>query len=249
MRHISASNLDVFRPMGQLERELRLAQQHPKEVVEALRPWLSETRQSRIEQVLTHRTRTLAVAVEGVRDPHNVAAVIRSADAMGVQAVHIIENGRPFRSSRKVTQGAHRWLDIGVWEDPKSFAHLVRGQGKRIYYAAADASLSVEDICTHEPAVLVFGNEHEGISPAMRDLADGGFCVPMYGFVDSFNISVAASLALYALRHAGRGDLSDDERKILRARFYLTAVNKGYEIVERCAPHLLMDQSSNICCG
>lgn len=233
MRHISASNLDVFRPIGQLERELHLAQQHPVPVVEALRPWLSQGRQARIEQVLSHRTRSLAVAVEGVRDPHNVAAVIRSADAMGVQAVHIIENGNPFRSSRKVTQGAHRWLDIGVWEDPKSFAHLMRGQGKRIYYAAADANLAVGDISLQEPAVLVFGNEHEGISPAMRDVADGGFCVPMYGFVESFNISVAASLALYALRHSGRGDLNEDEREVLRARYYLTAVNKGYEIVQR----------------
>jgi hypothetical protein len=72
----------------------------------------------------------------------------------------------------------------------------------------------------------------------MRELSDGGFCIPMYGFVDSYNISVAASIALYALRPEGRGDLPQDELRVLRARFYLRAVNKGYEITQRSAPHL-----------
>jgi tRNA (guanosine-2'-O-)-methyltransferase len=238
MRHISASNSDVFTPRGQHEREIHLAQRHPDEVVDTLRPWLSEGRQERIELALRHRTRNLAVAVEGVRDPHNVAAVIRSADATGVQTVHIIENGNRFRSSHKVTQGAHKWVDIGVWKEPATFAKTVRAQGKRIYFAAADAELAVEDLDPQEPLVIVLGNEHEGISPAMRELSDGGFCLPMYGFVDSYNISVAASIALYALRLRGRGDLPLDELRVLRARFYLRAVNKGYEITQRSAPHL-----------
>lgn len=238
MRHISATNMDVFTPTGPLAQELRLAQHCPDQVVETLRPWVNQGRQSTIEHVLAHRTRRIAVAMEGVRDPHNVAAVIRSADAMGVQAVHIIENGNRFRSSHKVSQGTHKWVDIGVWPRCEAFVEAVHAQGQRIYYAAADAPTAIGDIDPQAAAVFVFGNEHEGISPALRALADGSFGLPMYGFADSFNISVAASVALYALRHDGRGDLSEDEIRVLRARYYMRAVRNGYDVVQRCAPHL-----------
>lgn len=231
MRRISADNIDVFRPRGRLAKEIELAETCPDEVISVLGSRLSKERYAKLEDVVAHRTRRFGVAVEGVCDPHNTAAVIRSSDAFGVQTVHIIENETRFLSSRKVTQGSHKWVDIGVWKTPEEFARVVRARGQKIYIAAADAAVSIDDLSREEPLVLVFGNEHEGITDAMRELADGAFAIPMMGFVESFNISVAASLAIARMRWNAGGDLCDAEKKVLLARYCLQAVRAGYDIV------------------
>ena len=225
--------MDVFRPKGQLSREIRLAVESPGAVLEILGARLSAERKRRIDEVAARRTSRLTLAIEGVEDPHNTAAIVRTCDAFGLKVVHIIENGTRFLFSRKVTQGAHKWVDLGVWERPEQFAEAVRNEGKRILVACADGSTVLDAIDPSEPMALVVGNEHEGISPAMRALADGAFRIPMHGFVESMNVSVAAAIALAVLRKDGRGDLDPDEAAVLRARFYLRAVRAGYDIVMR----------------
>jgi tRNA (guanosine-2'-O-)-methyltransferase len=233
MRRITGENADVFRPKGQLKKELELAAQSPEDVIRVLSEQLSPERAARIESVVSHRTRRLTVAIEGVYDPHNTAAVIRTADAYGVQAVHVIERGIKFRSSRRVTQGAHKWVDLGVWNDARDFADAVSKQGKRILVAVADSAQPLAGLDPEEPLALVFGNEHEGVSPLMREVADGTFAIPMFGFVESFNISVAAAITMAALRSDGKGNLEPTEALELRARFYLRAVRSGCDIVKR----------------
>ena len=128
--------------------------------------------------------------------PEDGAAVMRTADANGLQDFHVVENGARFRSSRKVTQGAHKWIDVSVWKTPDTFAESVRRVGRRILVADMDGSVPIDDISLEVPTTLVFGNEAEGITDRMRQLADGAFRVPMYGFVESLNVSVAAARIL-----------------------------------------------------
>jgi len=231
MRRIKAIDGDIFRPRGQIARELDLAAASPREVISVLGPRLSEERRARIDSAIASRTRRLAVAVEGLHDPHNTAAVMRTADAHGVQDVHIIENGARFQSSRKVTQGAHKWIDVSVWKTPDTFAARARRDGRRILVADMEGSIPLEEIALDTPTTLVFGNEAEGITGRMRELADGAFRVPMYGFVESLNVSVAAAIAIAELRRGGQGDLPEEEALELKARFYLRAVRAGYDIV------------------
>ncbi len=231
MKRISANSHDVFRPKGQQSREIELAGRIPHEIEAILGKRLSDERRDRIDTVVRHRTNRLTVAIEGVRDPHNTAAVIRTSDAFGLQAVHIIEGGNKFLSSRRVTQGAHKWVDLGVWKQPKQFVQAVQKEGKNVLYAAADGEVSLGEMDPLQPMALVFGNEHEGISPEMRELADGSFHIPMSGFVESFNVSVAAAITIAALRKEGKGDLPPRELAVLRARYYLRAVRAGYDIV------------------
>ena len=231
MKRISSDSHDVFRPKGQLSKEILLANRFPEEIAAILGERLSDERRSRIDGVVRHRTNRLAVAIEGVRDPHNTAAVIRTSDAFGLLTAHIIEGEDRFLSSRRVTQGAHKWVDLAVWKKPKPFVEAAHNEGKRVLFAAADGRLDLGEIDPQKPMVLVFGNEHEGISEEMRTLADDSFCIPMFGFVESLNVSVAAAVTIAALRAGGAGDLSEKELAVLRARYYLRAVRAGYDIV------------------
>jgi len=221
---------DAFRPRPAAERERELARANARGVIDALGPRLSEERRRRIDTVVANRTGRLHVALEGVHDPHNAAAVVRTADAFGVQRVHIVEHGVRFRASRKVTQGAHKWIDISVWRTRAPFVAAMHEAGARVLVAAMDGAIELGEIGTALPVALVFGNEADGISAELRGLADGAFRIPMFGFVESFNVSVAAAIAMSALRAGGGGDLDPEEADELRARYYLRAVRAGYDI-------------------
>jgi tRNA (guanosine-2'-O-)-methyltransferase len=109
----------------------------------------------------------------------------------------------------------------------------VQKEGKKILVADSEAEVSLDELDLNTtPLALVFGNEHEGVSPKLREAADGTFCIPMCGFAQSLNVSVAAAVVIAALRKDGRGSLSANEQDLLRARFYLRAVRAGYDIVK-----------------
>ena len=227
-------NADLFTPTGQSVEERRLAASHPEAVVAAIGPMLTEERRAVIENAVRHRCKTLHVAVEGVHDPHNTAAIIRSADAYGILNIHIIENPQAkFRSSAAVTQGAHKWVEVHVHPDTPAFVSAMQEQGVLILVADMDGAVDVGEVSTAAPVVLVFGNEAEGISDRMRSLADGAFKIPMYGFVERFNVSVAAAISISTLRAGGGGDLTPSEQDTLRARYYLRSVRAGVDIVRR----------------
>ena len=232
MRRVSADAGDIFKPKGQLRREIALATEQPQDVIRILDAHLTDERKHRIETVIARRIRRHTVALDGVIDPHNTAAVIRTAEAFGLQTVHIIEGSTRFVSSRKVTQGTHKWVDFAVWKGAALFAETVRRENKRILVADAAANQSIFELEPEVPTALVFGNEHLGISKAMRSLADGAFSIPMTGFAESFNVSVAAAITLAALAPRCDGDLSEPEKAVLKARFYLRAVRAGYDIVK-----------------
>lgn len=233
MKRVCGDGGDVFRPKGQLKREIELAGDRPKQVIAILEGHLGEERRTRIAAVVARRIRRLCVVIEGVNDPHNTAAVIRTAEAFGMQTVHVIERGHRFLSSRKVTQGTHKWVDLAVWRQPGDFHRVVKSEGKRILIADAEASMTLRDIDPSVPTALVFGNEHAGVSPEMRARSDGAFSIPMVGFATSVNVSVAAGITISTLCRGGAGDLSDREKDILTARYYLSAVRAGYDIVMR----------------
>ena len=233
MRWVTGDGGDIFKPKGQLKREIALAEKMPSQVTHILAEKLSQARRARIDRVVANRIRGLAIAIEGLIDPHNTAAVIRTAEAFGMQTVHVVERNSRFLSSRKVTQGTHKWVDLAVWKRAEAFHQVVKAEGKKVLIADAGASMSFESLSSSDPRVLVFGNEHLGVSEKMRALSDGAFSIPMVGFAESVNVSVAAGIVISAMCRPLSGDLSPREQKVLRARFYLRAVRNGYDIVMR----------------
>ncbi len=188
-------------------------------------------RAAKLRAVLERRQSTLTVVFENVHDPHNVSAVLRSCDAVGVLEAHGVYTGfQEFPElGRKSSASARKWVDLHLHENVASCFSALRSRGFKIYttHMSSDA-VSLYDLDLTQPVALVFGNEHSGVSQEARALADGNFLVPQMGVVQSLNISVACAVSLYeALRqrqHAGRYEQSD-----LSAEAFAERLNDWYQ--------------------
>ena len=202
-----------------------------EQVIAALREVVTPERLRRIEEVVEGRTDDLAVVLDQIEDPHNASAVLRSADAFGVQNVHAIVGTSDFRASRGVSKGTHRWIDVTRYESEEACARRLKADGYAIYVATMDGETTPAQLQEQRRLAVVFGNEHRGVSPQMRSLADGTFSIPMRGFVESLNISVAAAITLQTLAGDGRPRLDPARRQKLLARFLMNSVKNADEII------------------
>ena len=207
----------------------------PAEIIDVLGPRLEEKRRSRIDAVLEGRSYHIVPVVEGLVNTGNVSAVMRTAEGLGLQAFHIIKGKTAFKHSVRTTQGAQKWLDVSVWEEPTTCCAALREQGYRIVATHLDAhAVPIEQIDFSQPTALVFGNELNGISPEMSELADQTCILPQPGFAQSYNISVAAAMSLYeARRQYPGGDLTDEDRIRLRADFYMRSTRHADDFLLR----------------
>jgi len=212
---------------------------------ETARTLLTERRRERIAEVARQRFATLTVVVEDIRDPHNQAAVLRTSEGLGLLTAHVIDTGDPrrelkntFAPNRGVTKDADKWLDVSRWEAVEPALEHLTSQGLAIYSGALDAkSVSLYDLDVQRPCAFVFGNEHRGVSKALRDRSDALFTIPMRGFVESFNVSVAAAICLSHAVHArvaaGRAtDLDADTTTRLVTEYERRSLRKYAEYLE-----------------
>lgn len=212
----------------------------PAQVTALLEPYLSDRRMARIEDVLDHRTYNVAVVLEGLVDTGNVSAVMRTADAFGIQTFHLVDNAGSYKHSRRTSQGAEKWLDRYRWATPaECIAHLHR-DGYRILAAhPADSATDVGAVDFSGRTALVFGNELGGLSSEFLGEADELARIPIDGFVQSFNVSVAAALCLSHARRwrvdnlGHQGDLTAADRDRLRAVFYMKSVPNSRSLLAR----------------
>jgi tRNA (guanosine-2'-O-)-methyltransferase len=202
-------------------------------VIEALSPVVTPERLQRIEEVVGSRTDDLVLVLDGIEDPHNSSAALRSADAFGVQSVHVIVGEHGFRASRGVSKGTHRWLDVVRYESAQACARRLKQDGYAIYVAAMGAETQPEDLHDRSRLAVVFGNEHRGVSPDMQSFADGTFSIPMRGFVESLNVSVAAAITMQALARDGRPRLRAERQRELKARFLMNSVKNADQVIEK----------------
>jgi tRNA (guanosine-2'-O-)-methyltransferase len=161
---------------------------------------MTPEREERILRVLGGRQDSLAVVLENVFDPHNVSAVMRTCDAVGVQEIYVLNTKIPLRKrwGAKSSSSAAEWLTIHSYADAEEcFAELRRKQYRVLTTHLAGDALSLYDIDLTQRVALVFGNEHEGVSEEIRALADGNFVIPQVGIIQSLNISVACAVSLY----------------------------------------------------
>ena len=200
-------------------------------VIEALSRVVTPERLRRLEEVVAHRTDALTIVLDRIADPHNSSAVLRSAEAFGVQNVHAVVGEHGFRASQGVSKGTQRWLDVTRYDTAEGCARRLKADGYAIYVAAMGAETTVEMLHGVPRLAIVFGNEHRGVSASMRELADGAFSIPMRGFVESLNVSVAAAITVQSLVLAGRPPLSPDKQRELLARFLMNSVKNADEII------------------
>ena len=166
---------------------------------------LSDKRASRFRQVLMRRTKNLRVVIEDCHDQHNATAIIRTCDAFGVDSIHIISSHSRFKINKQVSRGTHNFMEIKIHKSTEEAYDLLKKEGYLIYATdlTAEKVIHTEDlqkIYNKHPVALVFGEESSGLSEKASKLADGHFMIPMAGFAQSLNVSVALAVAVYAIR-------------------------------------------------
>ncbi len=218
--------------------EQRLA---PERIINLLAPFMTDRRRARIQEVVAQRTRSVVPVIEGLVNTGNVSAAMRSTEALGYQDLHVVKgDNERYKHSKRTAQGAQHWLDVWRWPGPAACVDHLHDRGYRVL--TMDLSPTARPIDTvdfTERTALVFGNEEGGVSDAFRAAADGDCLIPLDGFTESFNVSVAAALGLYharqdRLRRQGHhADLSEDEQTRLVARFYRRSVGNATDILRR----------------
>lgn len=206
-----------------------------------LKNYLTERRRARIDEVLSRRTRGVVLVLEGVHDPHNVAACLRSAEGLGLQEVHVVAQ-EDFKPHKKIAKSSDKWLDVRFHRTPEAAAQALKARGYKLYAAAlTEAAVPIGALDFREQVALVLGNEHEGISEELQGLCDGAFVIPMRGFTQSFNVSVATGITLYhavCARTAAlgpEGDLAAEDREALRLHWVELSVPRGALLQEELA--------------
>jgi tRNA (guanosine-2'-O-)-methyltransferase len=219
-----------------------MAQKSAKELRDYLFGFISENKQNLFETIIENRTRHLTVVLENIYQPHNASAVLRSCDLFGVQDVHIIENTNEYTLSDEVAMGSSKWLTMKKYNELENntlacFEQL-REEGYRIVATTPHTDdVLIADLPTAPKTALVFGTELTGLSDIAMQNADAFVKIPMYGFTESFNISVSAALSLYQFTENMRKSdvdwkLSEEEKIEIQIQWAMNVIKKSELIVE-----------------
>lgn len=161
---------------------------------------MTKEREEKLLNVLNRRQAGLAVVMENVDDPHNISAVMRTCDAVGIQDIYSLTTRiHPHNKfGPRSSSSAAKWLTVHHYEDPLACFKALRERYSRILttHLGAD-SVGLYEIDFTQSIALVFGNEHDGVSEEIRALSDGNFLVPQVGIIQSLNISVACAVSIY----------------------------------------------------
>jgi tRNA (guanosine-2'-O-)-methyltransferase len=165
-----------------------------------LEAFVSIPRNQKIKTIVKQRTKYLTVVAEDVFQLHNTSAVLRSCDVFGVQNLHIIEQKYGKNIDSEIALGAQKWVDVFRYDSPMSCVNFLKKEGYRIIVASPHhEAFTTEDIDIATPFAVFFGNEKNGVSSDVMEVADGFLHIPMYGFTESLNISVAAAIVMHNL--------------------------------------------------
>ncbi len=161
---------------------------------------MTPERKDRLNAVLSKRQPAITIVLENVSDPHNISAVMRTCDAIGIQDIYVLNTviGNHEKWSAKTSSSAAKWLTIHQFTDIASCFEALRKNYKKIYTThLSSGAVDLYDLNLSESVALVFGNEHSGVSDALIDLCDGNFIIPQVGIIKSLNISVACAISVY----------------------------------------------------
>lgn len=202
-------------------------------------PLLTPERQKKIENVAAKRCFDISVVLEGIYDRGNISAVMRTAEGLGFSSFHVIETFEKFKNANRVTQGADKWVEVKKWKSTKEAVKHLKDNKIRICVTSLEASKPLHEVDFSTPLALVLGNEKDGVSKEILEAADERVIIPMPGFVQSFNISVAGALCLYQiyqsrLHKLGKcEDVTPEQIRILKAEYALRTLDSAESILSQ----------------
>lgn len=196
-----------------------------------------------LRQVLSMRTRWMTVCMENTFHPQNASALVRTCEAFGVQDIHTIETLCKFNPNVNIVKGTDKWVNLKRHTSPMDAIATLKDAGYRIVATTPHSGdCSPEDFDTDAgPFALVFGTEHAGVSDEIIAAADDFIRIPMYGFVESLNVSASAAILLHTLTerlHAGNAawQLTAEERLPLMLEWILASIRDARCILARKFP-------------
>jgi tRNA (guanosine-2'-O-)-methyltransferase len=166
---------------------------------------ITPSKREMFDRIAAERTRHMTVALENVYQEHNASAVLRSCDCFGIQELHVIEKDNAYKVQRDIALGAGRWVDMFTYDQEiapeMQCINALRDQGYRIIATSPHGdSPTIHELDISKPFALIFGTERRGISAEVQEAADELVRIPMYGFTESFNISVSVAIMLNVFR-------------------------------------------------
>jgi tRNA (guanosine-2'-O-)-methyltransferase len=150
--------------------------------------------------VISRRQPDLTIIMENIHDPHNISAILRSCDAVGMMEVFVIntQDPRKIKLGKKSSASARKWVEVNYFDNVEACAKAVKQKGFSIWATHLSSNaVSLYNLTLSKPTAMAFGNEHEGVSEELLSHADGNFIIPMMGMIPSLNVSVACAVSLY----------------------------------------------------
>lgn len=204
----------------------------------------SERRCQRIETVLARRLESVVCVVEDLYDPHNGAAAVRTCEALGVGDFHWVDKTGKVPINKDVTIGCDKWVEHHQWQTTQEAHRGLKERGFLSVATVAEGGIPLDEVPTDQPLAIWFGNEKDGLSTGAIEAADIRCTIPLFGFTQSFNLSVSVGICMSHLTTRRReflhqeglgieGDWSDEKKETMRARWLLLSVKAAQQIVQR----------------
>lgn len=214
-----------------------------EDLIKYFESFISPNRIKLINDILPKRTRYVTIVLEDINQPHNASAILRTCEGLGIQDIHIIENQNKFKPSHEIALGTEQWLNIYKYNQKENNTlhaiHYLKENGYRIIATSSNITGKTLDKFNlfHGRAAFVFGSELNGISNEIKGAADEFLKIPMFGFAESYNISVSAAIVLHHVswklrRSKINWKISDDELNDIRLNWLKSSIKKP-ELIEK----------------
>ena len=207
-------------------------------LIEQLLEYVTDNKREKMQAVLANRTRYITVVLEDLFQPHNASAALRTCDIFGVQDVHVVEAKHTFKAVSTIAMGASKWVDVHSYSSITDSIDVLKKQGYRIVATTPHTDCyELSTLPLDQKMALIFGSEQTGLSEAALAQADMFVKIPMYGFVESFNVSVSVALCLYDVINRLHGSeqawqLSDEEKQDIMLA-WIRKISKTASLLEK----------------
>lgn len=215
-----------------------------KALLQELRKYTREERWQKIHEVASNRTNLVQVVIEDIYQEHNAGALIRTCDCFGIQQVHVIENYYKTRIANSISKGSEKWIDVKKYEAPNTnntiaaINHLKSKGFEIVATTPHHFDFELPDFKITQPTAIIFGTEGKGLTQEALQIADKKVRIPIYGFTESYNISVSAALTLQHVVNELRNSninwqLTEKERINLEINWLVKSMGKTGKAIER----------------
>lgn len=217
-------------------------------LINYLGQFVTLNKKTKIKNVLEQRTRYITVVLEDIYQPHNASAVVRSCECFGVQDIHVIESRNSYSPNPEVTMGSNKWIDIihhgsnkeedAIKNTSECIQKLKKSDHQIVALTPHQSSYSLDALPLNKKTAFLFGSEEKGLSDNAIENADYCLSLPMYGFTESYNISVSAALTLFAITQRLQNEninylLNESQKQELTLKWYRRILKKHEQLEKR----------------